>query len=311
MQSTFFYSPEYDYSLGLLSCLHPFEGRKYSIALRLLEQSAGQRVSPRAPEGPVSVEALLRVHDRSYLESLSKADRIASVLEVSLLRWVPAGVLQRRLVEPAKWACEGTLQAVRWALEQKGMALNLGGGFHHAFADRGEGFCFFSDAAIAVADAIAKKLLSCDDEIWLIDLDAHRGNGFEDCLSQQTKLSVFDMYNFQVYPGLHQKDLPFMLPLKNCTDDAAYLEILKTELPRFVEQSPRPALVFYNAGTDVVLGDGVGRLGLSPSAVIERDRFVVDALRALGVPTVVLTSGGYNSESPKLIAQLAQYVLQD
>ena len=311
MPTQLIYSPEYDYQLGALSVLHPFEGCKYSKAWKRISatQPALSKKRLTVPESAISSARIAAVHDSEYLCALKTSSAIARVVEVPLLQFIPAQILQQRLLKPALWACEGTRLAVDWALENKGLPMNIGGGFHHAYSDHGEGFCFYADAAMAVASAKQQGKMQSTDVVWLIDLDAHRGNGYEATLGRECPLSVFDMYNFQVYPGLHPESDPFMFPLKAYTNDRSYLEILHAELPAFVASSPSPALIFYNAGTDVVQGDKVGRLGLSVKGVIERDLFVLEVLSKLNIPTVVLTSGGYNSDSPELIATLALNIL--
>jgi histone deacetylase 11 len=144
----------------------------------------------------------------------------------------------------------GTILATRRALQPDGggaVAMNVGGGFHHAFRDHGEGFCLYADVAVAVAAARATGALGEGDPIAIIDLDAHRGNGVWSILGSDAAVSVLDVYNFQTYPGLFDgasEDFPFLIPIKAGTADAAYLDLVRHELPHFLGRSPGPAWPF-------------------------------------------------------------------
>ncbi len=316
MNAALVFSPSYDISLPGLDWLHPFDGRKFSRAwARLSELSDGacEQFLLR-PQAPIATEDLLRVHSRDYLDSLSASRVVAEALEVKALAWLPSGVVTRRILDPMRMACAGTLLAMRHALQQQAVAMNLGGGFHHAFRDHGEGFCIYADVAAALATVRAQGLLAPGDPVAIVDLDAHRGNGVWDLCGSDPSVSVFDLYNAQVYPGLFPgsiDEFPFQVPLKARTSDDAYLATLREELPSFLASMPRkPALAIYNAGTDVLAGDPVGRLAVSADGVVARDAMVLDALSGQGIPTVIVTSGGYTSQSHELIAQLAHRVMQ-
>jgi len=307
------YAPGYDLSLPGFDQLHPFDGRKYSRAWKLVEQQLGGALARywEVPAAPVADADLLRVHAAVYLESLMSSPRVvAEALEIRALKLLPKGLIQRRLLHPMKLAVAGTMLAARLALETSGgaVAMNVGGGFHHAFPDHGEGFCLYADVAVAVAAARAGGDLGPRDPIAIIDLDAHRGNGVWNALGQDPAVHVLDVYNFQTYPGLFDGDVadfPFIIPLKAGTTDGPYLDVVRTELPRFLEGMPRPRLAIYNAGTDILAGDPVGRLAVSADGVMARDRFVLEALVQRQIPTVIVTSGGYTRRSHQLVAELA------
>ena len=146
----------------------------------------------------------------------------------------------------------------------------------------------------------------------MIDLDAHRGNGFESFYTDDPNVRMFDMYNMQIYPGLHPGDpdeFPFLIPMRSNLGADEYLNTLTSELPEFLAANADARLAFFNAGTDILATDRLGGLNVEYQAVQERDRFVVDQLRSRNIPTVILTSGGYSSESYRLIADLALYLL--
>lgn len=313
MKSRFIYSEKYDFSFPGLSKFHPFDGKKFSKAWNVVVSNYQKEITSQLvePETAVSTERLLKVHTRQYLNSLSLSKEIAKVIEISIAKFIPNKILQSKLIFPIKLACAGTILATELALKERLMVMNFGGGFHHAFSDHGEGFCFFADAVLSINDSREKGLLGENDKILMIDLDAHRGNGFESLMGNDSCVKNFDMYNFQVYPGLHEgeiEDFPFMIPLKAGLKDNAYLTILKDELTQFLEQNNDAKLIFYNAGNDVVASDPLGGLSLSFDGVVERDRFVIKQLSMMEVPTVVMTSGGYTRHSYKLIAELAKTV---
>ena len=311
MKPVFVHHPGYDIVLPLIGRLHPFDGRKFSRAHALACETIGPRCrewTERPAEG-VSEQALLRVHTPAYLAALAEPDAevVARALEIGLLKMLPRRMIRDRILQPMRLAVAGTMLATRRALEGA-IAMNFGGGFHHAFADHGEGFCLYADVAVAIAAARADKSLAADDPIAIIDLDAHRGNGVWELCGADPAVRIFDVYNFQAYPGLFPGDIetyPFQIPVKAGTRDDRYLPIVRDELPAFLDQHPKPRLAIYNAGSDIVAGDRIGGLAVSQDGVATRDRLVIRALAERGIPTVVVTSGGYTETSHRLVAQLA------
>lgn len=314
MSNRIIYSPDYDFSLHGLDKLHHFDAHKFSKAWNLLLQNnPSARNYLYSPEEPCSEQYLTAAHNEQYIHSLKKSSVIAEVIEVGLAKFVPASILIENLLKPVRLAVQGTWIATEFALKESGIVMNMGGGFHHAFADHGEGFCFFADAALAILHARNSGLIAKNDHVLMIDLDAHRGNGFESFFISDEFVSIFDMYNFQNYPGLHTGDVddyPYMIPIRSGITGSEYLNILEEDFPSFLQSVSKPKLVFYNAGTDILKGDPLGQLNVEYENVIERDRYVIKKLKEMGVPTVVMTSGGYTKESFKLISALAEIVLK-
>ena len=310
------YSPRYDFSLFGIERLHPFDARKFSRAWSTIRNRLGPELDRywQKPKAPATESELLLVHSKAYLETLTRSAVVAKALEIAALRFVPNAILQRRLLEPMRLAVAGTNLAAACALAGEGtMAMNVGGGFHHAFPDHGEGFCLYADVAIAIATQRARGALTMRDKIGVIDLDAHRGNGFWSIARSDPAISVFDVYNYQNYPGPFEGDeesFPFQVPVRALVGDGEYLATIAEVLPRFLSSMKQPRLVVYNAGTDIVDGDRVGRLRVSPEGVAQRDRTVIDALAERRIPTVVVTSGGYTDRSHALIAELALLVVR-
>jgi len=311
MKAGLVYSPDYDFSLYGLERLHPFDGHKFSRAWTLICKELGPQLERYwiEPGEPVSDDELLRVHCREYLASLASPIVVARALELSAIQLMPRWIIQHRLLRPMRLAVAGTIAAMRHVLTGEGVfAMNIGGGFHHAFRDHGEGFCLYADVAAAIAVARASGALAETDPIAIVDLDAHRGNGVWALCGADPAIHVLDAYNFQIYPGLFPgaiEDFPFQIPIKSLTSDGSYLDMVREELPRFLASMPRPRLAIYNAGTDIVAGDPLGRLAVSPEGVAARDRFVVNTLAKHAISTVIVTSGGYTNDSHELISQLA------
>jgi histone deacetylase 11 len=319
------YSPAADLGWRAIRRLHPFDGHKYSRAWKLLEQRFGTPLRNHTVDPQQWVKetrALLpEVHTADYMASLKRSATIASILEIPVLKQVPNWLLRVGLIDPMIMATAGCCAASEIALKE-GFAFNFGGGFHHAYADHGEGFCVFNDVAIARQHLINIGMLAPDDPVWIIDLDAHRGNGNEDIFFDTPNIHFLDLYNGEAYPGAlrdddrfpHLHSLPEHMGVapahrpERSTD--LYLNTLKETLSEFVAESPRPSIVYYNAGTDIVMGDALGRLGISDDGVAERDRHVIQTLRDLRLPTVMLTSGGYTDRSHQLIARTAAWALE-
>lgn len=313
MKPQFIYSDQYDISMYGIEKLHPFDGKKYSRAWKLFCDSHKlDHVIAINNNDCASDEFLKLAHSADYLERLTHSTEVARVIEIELAKLLPNSALQTKLLAPAKRATYGTWLATQAALKERKVVMNFGGGFHHAYTDHGEGFCFFADAALSILHARHKQLLTATDEILMIDLDAHRGNGFESFFTEDRTVKIFDMYNFQTYPGMHPGDIddfPFMIPLRAGMSGDEYIKALKDELPTFFESSNKPALAFYNAGTDILKGDALGGLNVLFEQVVERDHYVISQLVSRGIPTVVMTSGGYTKDSYKLVAKLAGVIM--
>jgi len=312
----FVYSPRYDISMPGARWLHRFDARKYgrawaTIGARLGSTAEKLRIEPLAP---VTNEVLEHVHTAEYLDSLSRSAVVARALEVGPARWVPNHWLQQWVLGPMRFATAGTVLAMRYALEERGVVMNIGGGYHHAFRDHGEGFCLFADVAAGIAQHRAEGRLAAQDRIAVIDLDAHRGNGFAQIHEHDHAIHIYDLYNFQVYPGLlpdwDPDRTPYSIPIRSGSRDEEYLEELSESLPRFLESVGEIRLAVYNAGTDIVSGDPLGRLNVSPEGVRARDRFVLDLLARRRTPTVIVTSGGYTDLSHALIADLGIHLAE-
>jgi histone deacetylase 11 len=303
------YSRHYNIGLFGLERLHPFDSRKYGRAWRCLERHFGDSL-PRMwvrPKRPIRRDELLAVHKSSFLDRLRDPKYVAGALEVPPVRYLPGWLVDRCVLSPMRWACRGTIIAAMESIDH-GFAVNLSGCYHHAKPADGEGFCIYSDIALAVHSLRTKGLLAENDRIAYVDLDAHQGNGVCHTFMDDKRVFIFDMYNSTIYPSYDSDardrvDCDIRLT-SNCQEQE-YLGELEDRLPRFLDsisQSQRVGLAIYNAGTDVYADDPLGQLNLSAESILRRDLFVVQQLRQRGIPTVMLLSGGYTQVSYKLVA---------
>jgi histone deacetylase 11 len=311
------YTPRYDITFLGLERLHPFDSRKYSRAFGLLQKRLGDQLQQRlaAPSCEVGQEELRTVHTGAYLHRRLRRRRyLARALELPLLQLMPVKLTDRRVLCPMRWATRGTVDAARAALEQR-LAINLAGGYHHASRDRGEGFCIYADVPVAVSLLRREGLLSPEDRLAYVDLDAHQGNGVERLFAADPTISIFDLYNRDIYPqdARARQRIDRDLPLPAGTSGEAYLEILRRELPPFLDQccdQGPPRLTFYIAGSDVYRGDALGGLRLSAGQVLERDLLVAAELQRRELPWVMLLAGGYSEKSHRLVADSVGAILE-
>jgi len=228
-----------------------------------------------------SRDELLLAHDAAYVDALDAGTLDALAMRRIGFPWSEA------LVERSHRAVGGTIAAARAALEH-GIAMNLAGGTHHAFAGHGEGFCVFNDVAVAV------RVLQREGRIAraaIVDLDVHQGNGTHAIFANDASVFTFSMHGARNYPFARVAgDLDIDLP--DGTEDDAYLAALAEALPRVLADS-RPDLVVYLAGADPLFTDALGRLALTPHGLARRDAMVLDRCREVGIPVAVTIAGGY------------------
>jgi acetoin utilization deacetylase AcuC-like enzyme len=272
------YHPAYEVPL---SPGHPFPMSKYPLLkAQLLDQKIISGADLMQPE-PVGLKSLELVHTREYLHKLSTSTLSDADIRRLGLPWSEA-LWQRSIL-----AVSGTLLAARMALRD-GLAANLAGGTHHAFADHGEGFCVLNDVALAVG------LLRAEGAVHrgaVIDLDVHQGNGTAAIFEHVPEVFTFSMHGERNYPSAKMRS-NLDVPLRDGIGDAEYLEQLGANLPTVLERSAAQ-IAFYLAGVDVVAGDRYGRLALSEEGVAQRDRFVIETVRRRGIPLVIVLAGGY------------------
>jgi histone deacetylase 11 len=251
--------------------------------------------------------AMLRsVHADAYLRALETSPlKVAQVTELSPLAALPACLLRRRVLAPMKFMAGGTLAAGALALE-RGWAVKLGGGMHHAHFDDGGGWCAYDDISLLITQLRAASEGRIR-RFLVVDLDVHQGNGHARSKLHRRDADTFivDVYNRDIYPrdeaAAAAVDVGVGLP--SATGDAAYLEAVRAALREaFRRCQPPPDMVVYNAGTDILAGDPLGLLAVSAAGVVARDEAVFAAALEARVPIVMLPSGGYTAGSTPCIA---------
>jgi histone deacetylase 11 len=311
------YSRHYNIGFFGLERLHPFDSKKYGRAWRCLRRHFGSSLSSRSfrPRRPISRDEMLTVHSAAYLKQLKASKYVAGALELPPVRHLPAWVIDRQVLRPMRWATMGTVIAAKKAIEE-GFAVNLGGGFHHAKPASGEGFCIYSDIAIAIKLLRRDGSLKDDTRVAYIDLDAHQGNGVCHAFLDDNRVFIFDMYNGTIYPWQDQAAqdrIDCKISLTSACQESEYLRELHNWLPGFLDsisQSNSVGLAVYNAGTDVFVDDPLGDLNLSAEGILKRDLYVVEELRRRQIPAVMLLSGGYTRVSYELVANSVIQLLE-
>ena len=183
---------------------------------------------------------------------------------------------------------DGTIKASEFALKN-GIAMNIAGGTHHAFSNRGEAFCMLNDQAIGARYLQQKGLVN---KILIVDLDVHQGNGTAEIFKNDASVYTFSMHGKSNYPFIKEaSDLD--IHLKNNTKDDEYLSILKKTLPKLINQE-KPDFIYYLCGVDVIETDKLGKLSLSIEGCKERDRFVLQMCRDFHIPVMCSMGGGYS-----------------
>lgn len=269
---------------------HRFPMAKYAL-LRQGVLAAGL-VRPEHLHDPLRAapEDLLRVHTPEYVQQVSNGTLPPAEQRRIGLPWSPA------FVERAWRVVRGTIEASDAALRD-GVAMNLAGGTHHAFPDRGEGFCTFNDVAIAVRRL---QHLGRIRRAAIVDLDVHQGNGTHACFATDASVFTFSMHGAKNFP-FHKVPGSLDVDLEDGTGDEPYLALLAEHLPR-VLHAARADLVIYLAGADPHEGDRLGRLKLTFDGLRRRDQMVLQTCREIGMPVCITIAGGYGRRVEDTVA---------
>lgn len=245
---------------------------------------------------PIALGDILRVHTPAYVHAFINGTLERKALLRLGLPW------SQELVRRAFAVIGGTLGAARAALRD-GIAANLAGGTHHAFADHGEGYCIFNDLVIVLRRLRAE---GCIRRALIIDLDVHQGNGTAALCQTDPDTFTFSMHAANNYPT-HKEHSSWDIALPDGTTDEQYLGRLEESLPVLLERG-RPDLILYQAGVDALQGDRFGKLALSMAGVGERDRITCAFARRAGIPLVVTLGGGYARDINRIVTAHCQTV---
>ncbi|NDU94987.1 histone deacetylase family protein [Spirosoma terrae] len=264
---------------------HRFPMLKYElIHEQLLYEGTCTEANFFAPL-PVDDRWVLGVHTAEYVTALK-----TQTVSPSMMRRI-GFPLTPELIEREWIITQGTIDCTQIAYRD-GIAMNVAGGTHHAFPDRGEGFCLLNDVGVAAHYLLETKQAK---KILVIDLDVHQGNGTAVMFQQEPRVVTFSMHGKDNYPlRKEQSDLDIELPTG--TDDQLYLTTLYDTLPGLIKRE-RPDFLFYISGVDILESDRLGKLQVSRAGCRERDVFVFEQALQFGLPIVVSMGGGY---SPRL-----------
>jgi acetoin utilization deacetylase AcuC-like enzyme len=281
---------------------HVFPGEKYRLIHERLLKTGAAAASDFVQPQTIALEDVVRVHERSYVERLING----TLSEEEILQMeLP---YSKALVDATLMGCGGTLETARLAL-RNGAACSIGGGFHHAHRDHGEGFCILHDVAIALARLLHDREIQ---RAMVIDLDVHDGNGtaaiFPPAGEHRRKSLVYGVASGSMMPStdgvftlsMHQQNnypaykppSSLDVPLADGTNDAEYLEALEGALDAAFAHF-RPQLIAYIAGADPYVEDKLGGLALTIDGLKHRDRTVFRAAQAAGAPVFSVYAGGY------------------
>jgi acetoin utilization deacetylase AcuC-like enzyme len=257
---------------------HVFPMEKFGLVRRHLVESAGLQEADIVEPVPAPHADLLLVHTADYLEDLEQ------------LRWTPRTAcselpLSAGIVRAYVLAAGGTTSATRGALSS-GFGINIGGGFHHAFADQASGFCYINDLAVAIRVAQRDGAIR---RAAVVDCDLHQGNGTARLFEGDEDVFTFSIHQQNLYPIKERSDLD--IGLENGAGDREFNDRLAEGLERV--WAHRPELVLYQAGADPFEDDQLGSLRLSFAGLEERDRLVLEGCARRGIPVVVTLGGGY------------------
>ena len=260
---------------------HRFPMKKYSmLRARVVADDVCGPKEMLVPHA-VADEEILRAHDPGYLKKVVTGTLSSKEMRRIGFPWT------ERMVERSRRASGGTMDACRAALEE-GLAANLAGGTHHAFRDRGEGFCVLNDSAIAARTLKSEGLV---DKVVVLDTDVHQGNGTAAILSGDPHVFTFSIHGAKNFPfRKEESDLDVGLP--DGADDREYLAALERGIEEALARSEADLAIFL-AGADPYEDDRLGRLSVSKEGLAERDRLVLESCRERGLPVAVTMAGGY------------------
>ena len=242
----------------------------------------------------VADEWILSTHEANYLERLKNLELTKS--EIRAIGFP----LSESLIEREICIAGGSVQAACFAKEF-GIGMNIAGGTHHAFANRGEGFCILNDLAITANYLLGSKMAQ---KVLIVDLDVHQGNGTAALFQENPSVFTFSMHGEKNYPHRKEKsDLDIGLP--DGTDDATFLSLLDRNLKKLIDEV-QPDFMLYQSGVDVLASDQLGRLSLTLSGVQARDRLVLSTAKSQGIPIMCCMGGGYSKRIKDIVDAHAQ-----
>ncbi len=268
---------------------HRFPMSKYEVLPQQLLHEGTIRSENIFRPTPIDEKWIVLSHEASYWKALQE------------LTLTPKEVrrtgfpLNEELVQREITIANGTLLCAQFAL-QYGIAMNIAGGTHHAFTNKGEGFCLLNDIAIAANYLLHEKLVR---QVLVVDLDVHQGNGTAQIFKNDSRVFTFSMHGANNYP-LHKEHSDLDIGLADHTDDKFYLKTLESNLNN-VLHSVQPDFIFFQSGVDILDTDALGKLDVTRAGCKQRDRIVLEAAKRNSIPLVASMGGGYSREFRDII----------
>ena len=268
---------------------HRFPMEKYDlIPKKLIAEKTFSKDNFFEP-GILNKEDVLLTHSNDYYNKL-----VSQSLSKKEIR--PIGFpLSKLLIEREKKIAQGTIECVRFSIKN-GISMNIAGGTHHAFADKGEGFCMLNDQAIAanylLHNDLAKKIL-------IIDLDVHQGNGTASIFKNDMNVFTLSFHGKKNYPFKKEKsDLD--IEFDDGTEDVEYLTKLEDIIPNIIKIL-NPDFIFYLSGVDILKTDKLGRLSLSIEGCKKRDSIILNLCKTFNIPLQISMGGGYSKNIEDIV----------
>ena len=269
---------------------HRFPMTKYSrLRERLVADGILSSAELHVPDA-IGWDELRLVHDPAYVDAVAGGTLSREMQRRIGFPWSP------QMVERSRRSVGATLAAARAALDGDAVSANLAGGMHHAFSNRGEGYCVFNDVAVAARVLLTEGAI---DRAAIVDCDVHQGNGTAAIFRDDPSVFTFSLHGARNFP-FRKETSDLDVTFEDGAGDEEYLAALSSNLPDVLD-GHRPDLVFYLAGADPYEGDRLGRLGLTIEGLRERDRRVFDACRERGLPFAVAMSGGYAQDVDAIV----------
>ncbi|MFA0964250.1 histone deacetylase [Roseivirga sp. BDSF3-8] len=268
---------------------HRFPMVKYDLLPEQLIYEGTITESNLFTPGKVSREDILAVHDAEYWKKLAEGELSRSEIRKTGFPYSP------QLVDREITIMQGTVDAALFALEY-GVSMNIAGGTHHAFTNRGEGFCLLNDIAIAARYLQRNHLCR---QILVVDLDVHQGNGTAEIFKDDPTVFTFSMHGDKNYP-MHKEESDLDVAMPDGTGDKMYLSELDRHLSNLIDEV-NPDFIFFQSGVDVLASDKLGRLAMTIAGCKERDRIVLETCKKNNIPVAACMGGGYSERLSHII----------
>ena len=274
-----FYSPKYQVDIGS----HVFPTVKYAMIHDRLIKEGIVKEKDFIDPGMASDKDFLLVHTPEYVRKLKTGN--FSFFEINKME-IP---YKKELIEPS-WICaNGSIQSCKEALKN-GIGVHVGGGFHHAYPDHGEGFCLVNDIAVGIRRCLKDKDIK---RAMVIDCDLHQGNGTAVIFQNEPNVFTFSIHQENNYPTKEKSDLD--IGLEDGVEDEEYLDHLRKHVPKIIKDF-KPELIVYLAGADPYKEDQLGGLALTIEGLKKRDELVIGEARKAKIPVATVFGGGYARE---------------